>query len=80
MSGMRRFWEYGLLVTVALAIGLVVAAVMAFAMLGSGNAVSGRADDFASFVIPAAAGLIAVVLTLDVGLRRLHRPRAKAGW
>lgn len=80
MAAMRRFWEYGLLVTVAMAVGLVVAAVVAFAMLGSDNGVSSSAGDLASFVVPAAAGLVALGLTLEVGLRRLHRPRAKAGW
>lgn len=80
MSGMRRFWEYGLLVTVAMAVGLVVAAVVAFAMVGTSEAVPSNAGDLASIVAPAAAGLIALVLTLDVGLRRLHRPRAKIGW
>jgi uncharacterized membrane protein YhaH (DUF805 family) len=80
MAAMRRFWEYGLLVTVAMAVGLVVAAVVAFAMLGPDNGVSSTAGDLASFVVPAAAGLVALGLTLEVGLRRLHRPRAKAGW
>ncbi len=80
MAAMRRVWEYGLLVTVALAIGLVVAAVVAFAMLRGGDAVTPGTGDLASTIVPAAAGLVAIVLTLDVGLRRLHRPRAKAGW
>jgi hypothetical protein len=80
MSGMRRVWEYGLLVAVAMAVGLVVAAVVAFAMLGDGDAVSAGAGDLASTILPAAAGLVAIVLTLDAGLRRLNRPRAKAGW
>ena len=80
MAAMRRVWEYGLLVTVALAIGLLVAAGVAFAVLGAGDAVSVKADDLMSFVLPAGAGLVAIVLTLDIGLRRLNRPRAKAGW
>lgn len=80
MADMRRFWEYGLLVTVALAVGLLVAAIVAFALLGAGDDVGASTGDLASTVLPAAAGLIAIVLTLDVGLRRLHRPRAKAGW
>lgn len=80
MAGMRRFWEYGLLVTAAMAVGLVVAAVVALAMAGSGNAVPSSAGDLASIVAPAAAGLVALGLTLEVGLRRLHRPRAKIGW
>ena len=80
MAAMRRFWDYGLVVTVALAVGLVVAAVVEFAMVGSGNAFSSGAGDLASFVIPAAAGLVALGITLEIGLRRLHRPRAKAGW
>lgn len=80
MAGMRRFWEYGLLGTVAMAVGLVVAAVVAFAMAGPGNAVPSSAGDLASIVVPAAAGLVALGLTLEVGLRRLHRPRARIGW
>ena len=80
MAGMRRFWEYGLLVTVAMAVGLVVAAGVAFVMAAPGDAVPSNAGDLASFVVPAAAGLIALGITLEVGLRRLHRPRAKAGW
>lgn len=80
MAGMRRFWEYGLVVAVAMAVGLVVAALVAFAMLGSSDGVPASAGDLASTILPAAAGLIAVVLTLDIGLRRIHRPRAKAGW
>lgn len=80
MSGMRRLWEYGLLVTVAMAVGLVVAAVVASAMTGASETVPSSAGDLASMIVPAAAGLIALVLTLDVGLRRLHRPRAKIGW
>jgi peptidoglycan/LPS O-acetylase OafA/YrhL len=79
MAGMRRFWEYGLLVTVAMAVGLVVAAVVELAMAGSTDAVTG-AGDLAAMVIPGAAGLVAIVLTLDAGLRRLTRSRAKAGW
>jgi uncharacterized membrane protein YhaH (DUF805 family) len=77
---MRRFWEYGLLVTVAMAVGLAVAAVVAMAMTGSGNAVTADNDELVTMVVPAAAGLIALGLTLEIGLRRLHRPRAKAGW
>ena len=80
MAGMRRFWEYGLLVTVAMAVGLAVAAVVAMAMTGSGNAVTADNDELVTMVVPAAAGLIALGLTLEIGLRRLHRPRAKAGW
>lgn len=80
MAAMRRFWEYGLLVTVAMAVGLVVASVVAFAMAGPGDAVQGGSSDLASFVLPAAAGLVALGMTLEIGLRRLHRPRAKAGW
>lgn len=80
MAGMRRLWEYGLLVTVAMAVGLAVAATVALAMAGPGAAVPGSAGDLASFVVPAAAGLVALGLTLEVGLRRLHRPRAKIGW
>jgi hypothetical protein len=79
MAGMRRFWEYGLLVTVAMAVGLIVAAVVELAMAGSTDAVTG-ADDLASMVIPGAAGLVTIVLTLDAGLRRLTRSRTKAGW
>jgi hypothetical protein len=80
MAGMRRFWDYGLLVTVAMSVGLVVAAVVAFAMAPAGDAVSSGAGDLASFAVPAAAGLVALGITLEIGLRRLHRPRAKAGW
>lgn len=80
MAGMRRFWELGLLVTVAMAVGLVVAWVLTNAMTGSGNGVSTDAGDLAAIVVPAAAGLIALGLTLEIGLRRLHRPRAKIGW
>ena len=80
MAAMRRFWEYGLLVTVAMAVGLVVASVVAFAMTGSGDAVRGSGGDLGSFVLPVAAGLVALGITLEIGLRRLHRPRAKAGW
>lgn len=80
MAGMRRFWEYGLLVTVAMAVGLAVAAIVAFAMVGSGDAVPSSAGDLASFVAPAAAGIVALGVTLEIGLRRLNRPRAKAGW
>jgi hypothetical protein len=80
MAAMRRFWEYGLLVTVALAIGLVVAGVVALAMTGGGSAVTTSDGDLASFVLPATAGLLALGITLEIGLRRLHRPRAKAGW
>ena len=80
MAAMRRVWEYGLLVTVALAIGLLVAAGVGFAVLGAGDAVSVSTDDLMWTVLPAGAGLLAIVLTLDIGLRRLHRPRAKAGW
>ncbi|HJP88981.1 MAG TPA: hypothetical protein VJ850_08110 [Candidatus Limnocylindrales bacterium] len=77
---MRRSWEYGLVVTIALAVGLVVAAVVELAMTGSGNAVTNDAGDLMSMVVPAAAGLLAIGLSLEVGLRRLNRPRAKAGW
>ena len=80
MVGMRRIWEYALLVTVALAIGLLVAAGVAFAVLSAGDAVSVNPDDPMWTVLPAGAGLVAIVLTLDVGLRRLNRPRAKIGW
>lgn len=80
MAGMRRFWEYGLAVTIAIAVGLVVAAVVELAMTGTGNAVATGGDDLAQMVVPAAAGLLAIGLTLEAGLRRLHRPRAKAGW
>jgi len=80
MAAMRRFWEYGLVVTVAIAIGLVVAAAVELAMAGSGNAVTSDASDLTSMVIPAAAGLVAIGLTLAAGLRRVNRPRAKAGW
>ena len=80
MASMRRVWEYGLLVTIALAIGLTVAAVVGVLVTASVQAVSGDPSDLASMVLPAAAGLLAIVLTLDVGLRRLNRPRAKAGW
>ena len=80
MTAMRRFWEYGLLVTMAMAVGLVVAGAVAFAMSGPGDAVSSSGGDLLSFVAPAAAGLIALGVTLEIGLRRLHRTRAKAGW
>jgi hypothetical protein len=80
MAGMRRSWEYGLVVTVAIAIGLVVAAVVELVMTGSGNAVTSDAGDLASIFVPGAAGLVAIGLTLEIGLRRLNRPRAKAGW
>jgi uncharacterized membrane protein YhaH (DUF805 family) len=80
MAAMRRFWEYGLLVTVAMAVGLVVAALVGFVMVTPGDGVPSNAGDLASFVLPAAAGLIALGVTLEIGLRRLHRPRAKAGW
>jgi hypothetical protein len=80
MTDMRRFWEYGLVVTVAIAIGLVVAAVVELAMAGSGNAVTTGADDLASMVVPAAAGLITTALGLEVGLRRLQGPRSRVGW
>jgi hypothetical protein len=80
MAGMRRFWEYGLVATMAMAIGLVVAALAASVMTGSGDAVSSSTGDLESFVVPAAAGLIALGGTLEIGLRHLHRPRAKAGW
>jgi hypothetical protein len=80
MAGMRRFWEYGLLVTVALAVGLLVASVVAAAMIGPADAVATSAGDLAEFVIPAAAGIVALGLTLEMGLRRLQRSRAKIGW
>jgi hypothetical protein len=80
MSGMRRLWDYALLVTVALAVGLIVAGIVAFAMAGAPGTVPTGDGDLASMVVPAVAGLVALVLTLDVGLRRLHRPRAKIGW
>ena len=80
MAAMRRFWEYGLLVTVAMAVGLVVAGIVALVMATPGGAVPSNAGDLATFVVPAAAGLVALGVTLEVGLRRLHRPRAKAGW
>ena len=80
MAAMRRFWDYGLLVTVAMAVGLVVAATVAFVMATPGDGVPSSAGDLASFVVPAAAGLVALGITLEMGLRRLHRPRAKAGW
>jgi 4-amino-4-deoxy-L-arabinose transferase-like glycosyltransferase len=80
MVATRKIWEYGLLLTVALAIGLLVAAGVAFAVLGAGGAVSIDRDDLMWTILPAAAGLVTVVVTLDVGLRRLNRPRAKIGW
>lgn len=80
MAAMRRVWEFGLLFTVALAVGVVVTAAVAAALLGGADAVAADAGDVASTVIPVAAGLVAVVLTLDVGLRRLNRPKAKTGW
>jgi hypothetical protein len=80
MVARRKVWEYGLLVTAAPAVGIVVAAVVAALMPGATDAVAGGANDLVSTIIPGAAGLIAVGVTLDIGLRRLHRPRAKAGW
>ena len=80
MTGMRRFWEYGLLVTVAMGIGLAVTAIVAFAMLGPSDAVRAGAGDLPSFVLPLAAGLVSLGITLEIGLRRLNRTRAKAGW
>jgi hypothetical protein len=80
MAGMRRFWEYGLVVTVAIAVGLVVAALVEGIMSGSSNGVTSDAGNLASLLVPAAAGVLAIGLTLGAGLRRLNRPRAKAGW
>ena len=77
---MRRLWEYGLLVTVAMAVSLLVSAIVGYVVLEAGAPVGATAGDMGSIILPAGAGLLAVVLTLDVGLRRLHRPRAKAGW
>lgn len=79
MAGMRRTWEYGLVVTIAIAVGLVVAALMELAMAGSGSGVASNAGDLASMVVPAAAGLIAIALTLEAGLRRLSRPPTRIG-
>jgi hypothetical protein len=63
-----------------MAIGLAVATIVAVAMTGSGNAVTSDDGELASMVVPAAAGLVSLGLTLEVGLRRLNRTRAKAGW
>jgi hypothetical protein len=79
MGGTQGFWGYALVVAAALAVGAVVAEV-ASVVIESAVDSPGDVGGLAAIAVPAAAGLIAVVLVIDAGLRRLRRPPAKAGW
>jgi hypothetical protein len=79
MAGTQRFWGYALVVAVALAVGAAVAEI-ASVVIETGVDSPGDIGGMAAIAVPAAAGLVAVVLVIDAGLRRLRRPPAKAGW
>jgi len=71
---------YLLVVGVALAAGLAVAAGVSMAIGADGAGLPGAATDLVGLVAPVAAGLTVVAVTVELGLRRLGRSRAKSGW
>jgi len=71
---------YLFVIAAALAAGLAVAAGVSI-VIGDGSAgLPPDAAELVDLVLPAAAGLAVVILTVELGLRHVGRPRAKSGW
>ena len=79
MASRQDFKGSAIVVAIALVVGLVVGALIEL-VIEATVASPGDIGGLAAIALPAAAGLVAVVVTLDAGLRKLRRPNAKAGW